>query len=88
AQNIRFARKYWWADCHRRSRFPIDRYPAERHGAKSCCSVRSSIIRNSILEEEAHVTDVVLEDSLIGRRAQIQRRTARINAGDHTVLIM
>lgn len=52
------------------------------------CSVRSSIIRNSILEEEAQVTDVVLEDSLIGRRAQIQRRTARINAGDHTVLIM
>lgn len=52
------------------------------------CTVRSSIIRNSILEEEAQVSDVVLEDSLIGRRAQIQRRTARINAGDHTVLIM
>ena len=52
------------------------------------CYVRSSIIRNSILEEEAQVSDVILEDSLIGRRAQIQRRTARINAGDHTVLIM
>ena len=52
------------------------------------CFVHSSIIRNSILEEEAQVRDVVLEDSLIGRRAMIQRRSARINAGDHTTLSM
>jgi glucose-1-phosphate thymidylyltransferase len=52
------------------------------------CYVRSSVIRNSILEEEAQVSDVVLEDSLIGRRAEIKRRPARVNAGDHTVLVM
>lgn len=52
------------------------------------CYVRSSVIRNSILEEEAQVWDAVLENSLIGRRAQIQRRAARVNAGDHTVLSM
>ena len=52
------------------------------------CVVRSSIIRNSILEEEAQVQDVVLEDSLIGRRAQIQRRASQVNAGDQTTLIM
>jgi glucose-1-phosphate thymidylyltransferase len=52
------------------------------------CAVQNSIIRNSILEEEAQVTDMVLEDSLIGRRAQIQRRAARVNAGDQTTVNM
>jgi glucose-1-phosphate thymidylyltransferase len=48
--------------------------------------VTSSIVRNSILEDEAQVTDVILESSLIGRRAQIQRRAGTINAGDSTVV--
>jgi glucose-1-phosphate thymidylyltransferase len=48
--------------------------------------VRSSIIRNSILEDEAEVTDVILESSLIGRRACIQRRAGMVNAGDNTIL--
>jgi len=48
--------------------------------------VTSSIIRNSILEDEAQVTDVILESSLIGRRAHIQRRAGTINAGDNTVV--
>jgi glucose-1-phosphate thymidylyltransferase len=52
------------------------------------CAVQNSIIRNSILEEEAQVIDMVLEDSLIGRRAQIQRRAARVNAGDQTTVNM
>jgi glucose-1-phosphate thymidylyltransferase len=50
--------------------------------------VTSSIIRNSILEDEAQVTDVILESSLIGRRAQIQRRAGTINAGDSTVVTL
>ncbi|MEJ2300212.1 MAG: sugar phosphate nucleotidyltransferase [Anaerolineales bacterium] len=52
------------------------------------CHVETSILRNSILEDEARVTDVILEGSLIGRRAQIQRRTGVINAGDHTVVTL
>ena len=52
------------------------------------CVVKSSVIRNSILEEEAQVCDVVLENSLIGRRAQIQRLPARVNAGDQTTVMM
>jgi glucose-1-phosphate thymidylyltransferase len=48
--------------------------------------VTSSIIRNSILEDEAQVTDVILESSLIGRRSQIQRRAGVVNAGDSTVV--
>ena len=50
--------------------------------------VYSSIVRNSILEDEAQVTDVILESSLIGRRSQIQRRAGAINAGDNTVVFL
>lgn len=52
------------------------------------CQVEGSIIRNSILEDGAEVTDVVMEGSLIGRKAQLSRRPAVINAGDHTVLTL
>jgi glucose-1-phosphate thymidylyltransferase len=48
------------------------------------CKVTSSIIRNSILEDEAETTDVILEASLIGRRARLNRRAGVINAGDNT----
>jgi glucose-1-phosphate thymidylyltransferase len=48
--------------------------------------VASSILRDSILEDEAHVTDVILEESLIGRRAQVRRRAGVVNAGDNTVI--
>jgi len=52
------------------------------------CQVDSSIIRDSILEDAAQVADVILEDSLIGRKAQIRRRASQINAGDQTVVIL
>jgi glucose-1-phosphate thymidylyltransferase len=52
------------------------------------CHVLGSIVRNSILEDDAHVTDVILENSLIGRQAQIQRRAMVVNAGDQTVLTL
>jgi glucose-1-phosphate thymidylyltransferase len=50
--------------------------------------VNSSIVRNSILEDEAQVTDVILENSLIGRRSQIQRRAGVINTGDNSVVFL
>lgn len=52
------------------------------------CRVVTSILRDSILEDEAEVVDVILERSLIGRRAQIQRRAGMINAGDQTVVML
>lgn len=52
------------------------------------CRVQSSVIRDSILEDEAQVADVVLEGSLIGRQAQISRRAGRVNAGDQTVVVL
>jgi glucose-1-phosphate thymidylyltransferase len=52
------------------------------------CRVERSILSNSILEDEAEVLDVILESSLVGRRAHIQRRAGVINAGDQTVVIL
>lgn len=52
------------------------------------CHVNSSILRDSILEDDAQVTDVILQNSLVGRRAHIQRRAGVINAGDQTVVIL
>jgi glucose-1-phosphate thymidylyltransferase len=50
------------------------------------CKVKSSILRNTILGDAAEVTDVILEGSLVGRRAQIFRRAGKINAGDQTMV--
>jgi NDP-sugar pyrophosphorylase family protein len=52
------------------------------------CRVLHSIIQDSILEDEAQVSGVILEDSLIGRKAQIQRRSGVINAGDNTTVML
>ncbi|RPI21054.1 MAG: nucleotidyltransferase [Chloroflexota bacterium] len=48
------------------------------------CHVESSIIQDSILEDEAQATGVILERSLIGRKAQIRRRAGMMNAGDQS----
>jgi hypothetical protein len=45
-------------------------------------------LSNSILENHAQATDVILEESLVGRRARIQRRAGIINAGDQTEVIL
>jgi glucose-1-phosphate thymidylyltransferase len=54
----------------------------------SAARISRSIISNSILEDGAQVRDVILESSLIGRKAQITRRAGVINAGDHTVVTL
>jgi len=48
------------------------------------CVVERSIIENSILEDEAQAHRVILEGSLVGRRATLRRRPAIVNAGDST----
>jgi glucose-1-phosphate thymidylyltransferase len=52
------------------------------------CEVIHSIIRDSILEDEAQADSVILENSLVGRRAHIRRRAGEVNAGDHTEVIL
>ena len=48
------------------------------------CVIDTSIIRDSILEEEAQGSGVILKGSLVGRRAVISGRPGKINAGDQT----
>jgi glucose-1-phosphate thymidylyltransferase len=48
------------------------------------CKVRSSILQDSILEDEAQTSGAILEHSLIGRKACVERRPAILNAGDQT----
>ena len=48
--------------------------------------VSSSIVRDSILENEAQVANVSLENSLIGRHARVQSRPGSVNVGDNTIV--
>ncbi len=48
------------------------------------CVVENSIISDSILEDEAQAYTVILESSLVGRRAILRRRAGVVNAGDNT----
>jgi glucose-1-phosphate thymidylyltransferase len=50
------------------------------------CRVQSSIIRNSILEDGAEVTNTILDSSLIGCEAHIQGRPGAVIAGDNTTM--
>lgn len=50
------------------------------------CRVKNSILRDSILEDEAEVSNVILRDSLIGRNAQISGSIGSVNAGDHSTV--
>ncbi len=52
------------------------------------CRVENSIIRDSILEDEAQTMRVILEKSLIGRSVHLSRRAGIINAGDNTVVTL
>jgi glucose-1-phosphate thymidylyltransferase len=52
------------------------------------CKIETTIMRNSILEEGAKVNDLVIEDSLVGRKTEIIGRPRIINAGDNTDLTL
>lgn len=52
------------------------------------CKIQNSIIRDSIIEDEAETNGIILEDSLIGRRAALRRRAGTINAGDNTEVVL
>jgi len=52
------------------------------------CRVEHSIVQDSILEDEAQTTGVILENSLVGRRALLTHRAGIVNAGDNTEVIL
>jgi glucose-1-phosphate thymidylyltransferase len=48
------------------------------------CSVRNSLLRRSILEEDAQVEDTLLENSLIGQYAIVKGQPSHLNLGDNS----
>ncbi|MEA3345606.1 MAG: sugar phosphate nucleotidyltransferase [Chloroflexota bacterium] len=46
------------------------------------CEVRGSVIRDSIIDEGAHIADTMLEQSLIGKGAIVKGRYQKLNVGD------
>jgi glucose-1-phosphate thymidylyltransferase len=52
------------------------------------CDVHSCIIRNTILDEGAEVTDSVLDGSFIGREAKVQGHPTRVNMGDNSDVLL
>ena len=50
------------------------------------CHIRDSVIHNSILEDEVDVTNAILENSLVGRRARVLGQAGIINIGDDAVV--
>ncbi len=48
------------------------------------CAVLSCIVRNTILDEGAEVTDSVLDGSFIGREAKVEGHPTKVNMGDNS----
>ncbi len=48
------------------------------------CEVLSCIVRNTILDEGAAVTDSVLDGSFIGREAKVEGHPTKVNMGDNS----
>jgi len=52
------------------------------------CLIKSSIIRDSIIDDSSKVENVIMEHSLIGRDVHIQRQAGVMNVGDQTELVL
>lgn len=48
------------------------------------CRLTNVVVRNSIIEAGTHVTDMVIEGSLIGRDVTLQGKADRLNIGDNS----
>lgn len=51
------------------------------------CELNQVIVRNSILEEGAHVENIILEDSHLGRDVQVHGQVTRLSLGDQSVAL-
>ena len=47
-------------------------------------NIHNSVVKNSIVEQGAHISYMVLENSLIGRNAGIKGRPETMNIGDNS----
>ena len=48
--------------------------------------VRNSIVKDSIVEDRAHVEDALVEGSVVGRRAHVRGIARAANIGDDAVV--
>jgi glucose-1-phosphate thymidylyltransferase len=53
----------------------------------SACHIQGAIVRNSIIEEGANVSNILLEDSLLGRNVVVKGQSVHLNLGDQSWLI-
>jgi glucose-1-phosphate thymidylyltransferase len=49
-------------------------------------TIRDSLVRDSIVEANAEISDAVLDGSIVGRRARVQGLACRVNVGDDAVV--
>ena len=47
-------------------------------------ALHNAIVKNSIVEQDAHISAMVLENSLIGRQAGVRGRLETMNIGDNS----
>lgn len=50
----------------------------------SNCEITNALVRNSIIEDGANISEMVLENSLIGRNATVNGRAEQMNIGDNS----
>jgi glucose-1-phosphate thymidylyltransferase len=48
------------------------------------CRIHDSIVRNAIIEEGAQVTNIIMENSLLGRYVQVTGQVLHLNLGDQS----
>jgi len=48
------------------------------------CHLKNVVIRNSIIEAGTHITDMVVEGSIIGRNVLLEGKPERLNIGDNS----
>jgi glucose-1-phosphate thymidylyltransferase len=48
------------------------------------CVIENTILRNSIVEAGTSIKDMVIEGSLIGKKASLKGRAEQFNIGDDT----
>lgn len=53
----------------------------------SGCQIESAVIRNSILDSDTNVNQVILQDSILGQKVQLKGQASIVNLGDNTSIL-
>lgn len=50
------------------------------------CKVEGSVLKNTVIEKQSQVSDVILENSLLGQHTRVNGKAGSINLGDHATI--